>query len=166
MIQLSDFIQIYDEVLESDVCNFLINSCGLQSQFNLTENCKLSDDLNNTHNYIISKVFEYKKIYYEFIDDRCFPEKHNFEKFVIYKQTEFINTKVDVYDHETARRFLCFNFFLNTVEKGGEVTFKDFRVSPKQGSLLVFPSCWMFPYKEELPIDTEKFTLRGYLHYK
>ena len=93
-IELNDLIQIHDDILEKEYCDFLIELFETQSenqeliendgkpnftQFNLTKNCKLSEEINNVHNYIISKVFECKNKYYEFVDPRCFPEKHNFE---------------------------------------------------------------------------------------
>jgi hypothetical protein len=31
---------------------------------------------------------------------------------------------------------------------------------------LVFPPLWPFPYKEEIPINCDKYVLNGYLHYK
>lgn len=185
MIQLNDLIQTYDNVLEDNVCDFLINffesNQNLQesvnnngrpnfTQLNLTENFKLFEELNNIHNYIISKTFEYKKKYYEFIDDRCFPEKHNFEQFRIKKYRnngeELFDTHVDVLDYDTARRFLSFTYYLNTVEQGGETSFVDFRVSPKKGSLLLFPPLWMFPHKGEIPVSNDKYILTGYLHYR
>lgn len=173
MIELNDLIKVYDDVLDSNVCNFLINTYEMNPDlhdsslcFNLTKNCKLSEEVNLVHNHIISKIFEIKKLYYNFIDDRCFPEKHNFEQFFIYKQTDLIDTHVDVDSYESSRRFLSFTFFLNTIDQGGEITFADFKVSAKQGSLLIFPPLWMFPYKEESIINQEKFVLKGYLHYK
>jgi hypothetical protein len=171
MTKLNDLIQVYNNALEPDICEFLINvlESNQESQLNLTDISKLSEEINNVHNHIISKVFEYKKQYYEFIDDRCFPEHHNFEKFQLQKfriNEDYVAPHVEVQDHESSRRFLAFKFFLNTVEQGGEVSFSDFRVSPEQGSLLVFPPLWPFPYKEEIPINCDKYVLNGYLHYK
>jgi hypothetical protein len=171
MTKLNDLIQVYDEALDSNICDFLINvlEYNQQLQLNLTDASKNSEEINNVHNHVISKVFEYKKQYYEFIDDRCFSEHHNFEKFQLQKfrsNEDYVAPHVEVKDYESARRFLAFKFFLNTVEQGGETSFSDFRVSPKQGSLLVFPPLWMFPYKEEISINCDKYVLNGYLHYK
>jgi hypothetical protein len=171
MTKLNDLIQVYDETLDPSVCDFLINvlESSQQLQLNLTDASKNSEEINNVHNHIISKVFEYKKQYYEFIDDRCFPEQHNFEKFHIQKfriNEDYVAPHVEVQDHESARRFLAFKFFLNTVEQGGETAFSDFRVYSKKGSLLVFPPLWPFPYKEEIPINCDKYLLTCFLHYK
>lgn len=185
MIELNDLIKVYDNALESNVCDFLVNFFETQqhlqekienngtpnfTQLNLTENSKITDEVNNVHNYIISKTFEYKRKYYEFIDDRCFPETHNFEQFRIkrYKnnQEEFFNTHVDVRDYDSARRFLSFTYYLNTVELGGETSFTNFRVSPVKGSLLVFPPMWMFPHRGEPPISNTKYIMSVYLHYR
>ena len=81
MDELNDFIHIYENAIEPNVCEFLVNlfeqvsdkyenidNNGEQkfTQFNLTENCKLTDEINNVHNYLIHKTFEYKDKYYEF----------------------------------------------------------------------------------------------------
>lgn len=185
MIELNDLIQVYPNAIDDNVCDFLINFFESQyhlqekiendgtpnfTQVNLTENCKITDEVNNVHNYIISKTFEYKNKYYEYVDDRCFPEKHNFEQFRIkrYKNTgdEFFNSHVDILDYNSARRFLSFTYYLNTVELGGETSFTNFRVSPTKGSLMVFPPMWMFPHKGEIPVINDKYILTGYLHYK
>jgi hypothetical protein len=187
MDELNDFIHIYENAIEPNVCEFLINlfeqvpdkyeeidNDGKQkfTQFNLTENCKLNDEVNNVHNYLIHKTFEYKNKYYEFTDARVFPKTfdHAFEQFRIkrYKNdgVDKFDTHVDVVNHSTARRFLSFFWYLNNVEAGGETRFKDVSVTPKQGTLVMFPPFWMFPHKAEPPISNPKYLLHTYLHYK
>jgi prolyl 4-hydroxylase len=184
-IELNDFIKVYDNVLEPNICNFLINLFEQNvdnqeriendkkpnfTQFNLTENSKISEEVNNVHNFLISKVFEYKKKYYEFIDDRCFPEKHNFEQFRIKKynpETEDqFDTHVDVIDYASSRRFLSFMWYLNDVDNGGETVFENLTIRPKQGSMLVFPPLWTFPHRGNPPVSNLKYIMSTYLHYK
>lgn len=185
MIDLNDLIKVYDNALESNVCDFLVNFFETNkdkqelvqndrnpnfTQLNLTENCKISPEVNNVHNFLISKVFEYKRKYYEFIDDRCFPETHNFEQFRIKKYNpggnDLFDTHVDVLDYNTARRFLSFLFYLNNVDDGGETVFTNLKIKPKMGSLLVFPPMWMFPHRGEPPISNTKYIMSVYLHYR
>jgi len=74
MDELQDFIHIYENALESDVCNFLISLFDQVpekherldndgkpnfTQFNLTENRELAPEVNQVHSHIIKNIFEY-----------------------------------------------------------------------------------------------------------
>jgi hypothetical protein len=185
MVELNDFIHVYDDAIETNVCQYLVsffeNSPELQekienerkpnfTQINLTENCKITEDLNTIHNYFIHKTFEYKNKYYEFTNKNVFPESHAFEQFRIKRylpdSNEAFDTHVDVSDHETSRRFLSFMWYLNDVEVGGETQFKDLIITPKMGKLVVFPPLWLFPHKGLEPISNPKYIISTYLHYK
>lgn len=184
-IELNDLICVYDNVLSKDVCNFLIdffnNNQDKQekiendarpnfTQVNLTQHSKISDKVDKIHQKLISEVISLKKKYYELVDSRCFPEKHNFEQFRIKKYntsgSERFDTHVDVQDYSTARRFLSFLFYLNDVDDGGETIFVDKTILPKCGRVVVFPPLWMYPHKGCAPISNEKYILSAYLHYK
>jgi hypothetical protein len=185
MDEVNDFIHIYENALESDVCDFLISLFEQTSdkherfenegkpnftQFNLTENKEISSEVNQVHNHVIKNVFTYRDKYYEFIDDRVFPKEHAFEQFRIKKYNsggeDRFDTHVDVLDHPSARRFLSFMWYLNDVEVGGETVFKDLTIQPKKGTLLVFPPLWLFPHKGNAPISGPKYIMSTYLHYK
>lgn len=184
-IELNDLIHVYDNVLDTPTCKFLIelfesnpqeqervdqNKIPNFTQFNLTKNSELSDKVKNTHNFLVSKVFEYKKKYYEFVDSRCFPESHAFEQFRIKKYSndgnDMFDTHVDVTDYESSRRFLSFLWYLNDVEQGGETVFADLQIQPKAGTMVVFPPLWMFPHRGNAPISGDKYIMSTYLHYK
>lgn len=185
MVELNDLIQIYDNSVEEYVCDYLIDffekSVDLQvkvendkkpnfTELNLTENSKDNEEITNIHNYFIQKTFEYRNIYYEFVDKRCFPEKHNFEQFRIKRyvpnSNELFDTHVDVADYESARRFLSFFWYLNDVRDGGETEFVDLTIEPRKGRLVVFPPLWVFPHKGNEPISNPKYIISTYLHYK
>ncbi len=179
MVELNDLIHIYDDILSLEVCNFLVDFFeknqdksqqgeGNFLEINLTTNRELSSELDDIHNSFIKNAFEYKKKYYEFIDSRVFPDQHAFEYFKIkkYKENDLIDTHVDVINHETSRRFLYFCWFLNDVESGGELQFKDIIISPRKSRLVIFPPLWMFPYKELPVTGRPKYTISTYLHYK
>jgi len=185
MDELKDLIQIYDDALESNVCDFLISMFEQVTdkqekitndrkpnftQFNLTQNRELTEEVNQVQNHLIQKTFEYRNKYYEFVDKRVFPEQHAFEQYRIKRyvpnENEAFDTHVDVVDYETSRRFLSFFWYLNDVEVGGETQFKDLIITPKKGRLIVFPPLWMFPHKGLDPISGPKYIISTYLHYK
>lgn len=185
MDDLLDLVKIYDDVLEPEICGFLVNAFdNLEqsheriendrkpnfTQLNLTECSKTSPELDGVHQYLIKKTFEHRDLYYEFIDKRCFPDSHAFEQFRIKKYkpdgNDAFDCHVDVMDHPSARRFLAFLWYLNDVDEGGETVFKDLEIKPKTGKLLVFPPMWMFPHIGKPPISGEKYILSTYLHYK
>ena len=185
VIELNDFIHIYDDVLDSSMCDSLIeifeshsdkqeriekNNTPNFTQFNLTENIQLSNKAEQIHKFLIVKVFEYKKKYYEFVDSRCFPSEHAFEQFRIKRYlndgNDMFNTHVDVTDYESSRRFLSFLWYLNDVDDGGETIFADLEIKPKTGRMIVFPPLWMFPHTGKPPIGNSKYILSTYLHYK
>jgi hypothetical protein len=139
-------------------------------QMNLTGLRDLNETVNDVHNHLIKKTFEQRNEYYEFIDSRVFPESHAFEQFKIKKYShddgDFYDTHVDVIDHETSRRFLGFYWFINDIESGGEIQFRDLKIEAKKGKLVVFPPQWMFPYKDLKTRNNSKYNLITYLHYK
>ena len=185
MDELNDFIHIYENALESNICDFLISLFDQVpdkqerhdndgkpnfTQFNFTENRDLTPEVEQVHNHVIKNVFTYRDKYYEFVDTRVFPKDHAFEQFRIKKYNpggeDRFDTHVDVLDYLSARRFLSFMWYLNDVETGGETVFKDLIIKPKKGTLLVFPPLWMFPHKGNPPITDSKYIMSTYLHYK
>ena len=185
MVNLNYFIQIYENTLEENVCDFLISLFEQFpekqervenerkpnfTQFNLTENCKVSEEVSQIHNHLIRKTLECRDEYYETIDKRVFPEEHAFEQFRIKKYhnngNDEFDTHVDVTDYSSSRRFLSFMWYLNDVEQGGETRFIDMMIQPKRGSLLVFPPLWMFPHAGLQPVSESKYIISTYLHYK
>jgi prolyl 4-hydroxylase len=185
MANLDDLVEIHENALEENICQFLISIFDQLpdkherhdhdgkpnfTQFNLTENSKLTPEVDQVHNHLIRKTMEFRDRYYEMIDSRCFPPEHAFEQYRIKKYNndgiDQFNTHVDVMDYESSRRFLSFFWYLNDVEVGGETRFSNFSIKPKMGTLVIFPPLWMFPHKGEPPISGPKYLLSTYLHYK
>jgi hypothetical protein len=185
VVELNDLIHVHENVLEPNICKSLIDLFENNSdkherfdnnkrpnftQFNLTENSKMSDEINNLHNYLIKIALNYKKKYYDFVDIRCFPEQNNFEQFRIKRYNtdgnDAFDTHVDVSDYATARRFLSFMWYLNDVDEGGETIFNELTIKPKTGAMIIFPPLWMYPHKGVAPISNTKYIMSTYLHYK
>jgi hypothetical protein len=184
-VDLTEFIHIYDNCLDSDICDFLISffeenayaqeRCDNNGkpnfyQFNLTENRQLSSRVINVHNLIVNKIFEYKNKYCNSFGDYIFPKRYTFEQIRIKKYnpggTDRFDTHVDVENIDTSIRFLSFLWYLNDVDIGGNTVFKGISVNPKKGTLIMFPPLWMFPHCGEPPISGPKYIMSSYLHYK
>lgn len=181
MAALNDFIQIHENAIDNDICDFLIDLFTQNperhevevdsnySQFNLTKVKDLSEEVNNIHNKLIENVFKYRDEYYELYDRRVFPDNHAFEQFKIqyyYPKEDIDNyTYVDVQDYTSARRFLCFMWYLNDNEAGQD-EFLDLFIQPEKGKLVVYPSLWLFPHRKITPVKDSQYILKTYLHYK
>jgi hypothetical protein len=182
MAHLDQLIKTYDGSLLPQTCKSLIDIFESNedkhefvdrekkpcfTQFNLTENSSLCKSL---HDQLITKTRKYRDEYYEFVDERVFPDQHAFEQFRIKRYNpggdERFDTHVDVIDHPTARRFLSFMWYLNDVDEGGLTVFDDLSVKPQTGKLIIFPPLWMFPHRGEPPVSNPKYILSTYLHYK
>ena len=77
----------------------------------------------------------------------------------------------DVGNYASARRFLAFLWYLNTVEEGGMTKFAYsptdtpfYEVPPVQGRVLIFPPLWTYPHWGEKVISGPKYIVSGYLH--
>ena len=185
MVELQDLIHVHENSLEPNICDFLVslfdqvpdkherydnNGKPNFTQFNLTENRNLTEEVNQVHTHIIKKIFEHRDKYYEFVDKRVFPEEHALEQFRIKRYNpggdDWFDTHVDVTSHESARRFLSFMWYLNDVETGGNTVFNDMTIIPKKGTLVMFPPLWMYPHRGEPPLSGPKYIMSAYLHYK
>jgi prolyl 4-hydroxylase len=184
MADLTDLIHVHPNSLEDQICDYLINFFEENTnhheridnnkrpnftQLNLTEVHQLDENLENIHNYIVQKVIHHRDLYYEYVDERVFPTSHAFEQLRIKKYepngVDQFDTHVDVIDYDSAKRYLSFMWYLNDVNDGGKTLFKDYSITPKKGTLLVFPPLWMYPHKGEPPTDGSKYLLSTYLHY-
>jgi len=181
MVALNDFIQTHENAIDSDTCDFLIqlfeqnpeyceNEEGQSySQFNLTEVRELSEEVNKIHNDLIRNVYKHRDEYYECYDKRVFPDSHAFEKFKIQRfmpnEDNENDTYVDVQDYTSAKRFLCFMWYLSHNEAGQD-EFLDLFIQPEKGKLVVYPSLWLFPHKKITPVNEPQYILKTYLHYK
>lgn len=110
------------------------------------------------------------------IDEKSWPQKYGYEelrmkRYLPNDKDEF-QFHTDVIDYASARRFLVYFWYLNTVEVGGETVFQDNRnskplleVNPVEGRLLMFPPLWTHPHAGLKPVSGPKYIIGGYLHY-
>jgi len=185
MIQLNDYIKIYDNSLSAEICKKIItifesnldnqqhinhNNCPNFIQLNLTELSNKNNEYQSIHKELISTLITYRNYYYDLIGKEVFPKSHTVEQFRIKKylnDPEYrFDTHVDVTDYNSSRRYLAFLWYLNDVESGGCTTFKDLKVVPKAGRLLMFPPLWLFPHSGESTENGVKYIMSTYLHYE
>lgn len=101
-----------------------------------------------------------------------FPKQFTLEEFRVKRYIvggeERFDEHVDIQDYASARRFLAFLLYLNTVETGGETTFileTEHSFKPEQGTMIVFPPTWTFPHKGTPPLSGPKYIFSSYLHF-
>lgn len=61
-------------------------------------------------------------------------------------------------------RMITFIWYLNDVIEGGETEiWSHLKIKPSAGKLLLFPSCWTFPHRGNVPISSDKYIITGWL---
>ena len=104
------------------------------------------------------------------LHERAWPENFKFEEIRLKRyrmgRGNFLD-HVDVGSYDSAMRFLVLFVYLNDVEEGGETEFPelDLTVTPKCGTMLLFPSTWTYLHRGNTPISNDKYILGSYLHY-
>jgi len=183
------YIKTYDGVLPLGYCEHIIEKFEddkehqvesvLEGHRSFTEiNINQNENWKDVENLMLNLVQENLKKYMadNCIDVMAWPAKIGYEQFRMKRympnDKDEIQFHVDVQDHASARRFLVFFFYLNTVEEGGETAFAmnrdsnpHFQVKPEAGKLLVFPPLWTHPHIAKRPISGPKYIIGGYLHY-
>ena len=159
---MDDFIKVYDNVLDNNLCDTLIrlfdvsgykeiiNNKGTPNFTQLNINQKHPDNIQQLSILTRSVLELYKK---EFSDyTRWYPPRLFLEEFRIKKyhsrSHDRFDIHVDVEDHASARRYLAFLYYLNDDFTGGETEFPHHnkKIVPKKGSVMVFPPTWQYPH--------------------
>lgn len=71
-----------------------------------------------------------------------------------------------VYYAEKKERLFAYIFYLNDVHEGGETEFAapvNLKVPPRAGQLLLFPPTWDFVHRGNVPLDTDKYIITGWV---
>lgn len=180
MRHLDNFIKVYPNVLNEEICEFLCltfeTSKGKEKIENEVINftqLNISVHHNHLRGHLIGPTQEALSRYKSDLKEETLWFPRNvlaLEEFRVkcYNSDtgEQFKTHVDVNDHNSSRRFLSFLFYLNDDFTGGETEFVGgVTIKPKRGSVLIFPPTWQYPHAG-LPIKTgSKFIMSTYLHY-
>jgi hypothetical protein len=68
---------------------------------------------------------------------------------------------------ETCHRLLTWMVYLNDVEEGGETEFlyQHKRISPKQGTLVIWPAAFTHTHRGNPPLSNEKYIVTGWTEF-
>ena len=71
---------------------------------------------------------------------------------------------IDSGPHGTARRFLSALMYLNDIDQGGRTDYsmQGLSVTPRRGTLVMFPPYWMYPHRGVPPTKEPKYKLTAY----
>ena len=75
------------------------------------------------------------------------------------------NWHTDVGNHNSAKRYLAFLFYLNDDYDEGETEFTDYLVRPSRGNVLIFPPTWQYPHRGKPVKGGNKYIMSSYLNY-
>jgi hypothetical protein len=175
MNSLRDFVIVYDEVYTPDECQELIdlydNNLDKTDYFE-NEIYKFNQlqlfkaGFNHHANKFMKTVEMYGIDYFERVNLIDFMPDHDFEEPRIkrYDGDAQFRTHIDTVDNISGRRFLIAILYLNDNDGMTVMDMLNIGVTPKAGTMLVFPANWMYPHTG-LPTSTEKYILMSSLMY-
>lgn len=182
---IENYIKVYDNSFTKRNCAFIIDKFESSKEEHLVRevdnyikfteiNISRSEKWKDIIPYIVGIGNKYVQNYIKDcgIHPEQFPKKYGWEEIRIKRylpnnHDEF-KMHVDVTDHDSAKRFLVFFWYLNDVNEGGETTFgedKSIIIKPESGKLLMFPPLWPWLHAGEKPVSGPKYIIGSYLHY-
>jgi hypothetical protein len=176
-LQLQDYIKTYDDFLDENSCNQLIEA------FNKNKNVENHDTelykfeqlnlntsgLGQVAQQVCSGLSAIYEQYFEEVGVSEYIGVQGFEQVRIkkyYKNLDYqFKTHIDVADANSMKRYLIAIVYLN--DNNGVTEFPQLGVSntPKTGSVIVFPPTWQYPHAGKIPTDTDKYIMMTSLHY-
>jgi hypothetical protein len=181
-------VLVFDDALPHTFCTKLINKfeanednvqvdtvLGTMRHF---KEINVSQHWSAEHEIMVNCVQQAWKAYMTIesvLFDVQWPKQFGYEQFRMKRYLpngkDHFGLHTDVGSYASARRFLAFLWYLNTVEVGGQTGFgksedaADLLIPAVGGRLLVFPPLWTFPHWGARPESSNKYIISGYLHY-
>jgi hypothetical protein len=63
------------------------------------------------------------------------------------------------------RRIITYIWYLNDVDEGGETEFfREYRITPQKGKIVLFPANWCYPHCGKVPISSDKYIITGWVY--
>jgi len=181
------YVSVFDEVLPRNFCHTLIEKFERNEPNEQVETfyagirhfieVNISQNWPDEHLRLLAYLQEAWKVYQTMESLHCtqYPKQFGYEAFRMKRylpngHDEFA-LHTDVGSYASARRFVSFLFYLNTVEKGGETEFgktqgnASVTIPAVAGRLLIFPPLWTHPHWGCKVVSGPKYIVSGYLHY-
>ena len=179
---LFTFLHQIEDVIDEGSCNFLMdlydkspnvirrdNEVQHFGELNIAqEDAKLQQAIAA---YIVQAYEEYQKLVPE---TRWMPPLRGVEGCRVKRYTggtdDQFAAHVDVGDATSCKRYLAFLFYLNDGFDGGSTLFfnsggDDVIITPKRGSVVVFPPTWQYPHIGMPVRNGNKYIMSSYLNY-
>jgi len=189
-MNLKDFICVYDNAYTKEQCKEIIDRCE-NSKFLLPGFCvrpngvvsdsgkktlevavKPRNNLGDIEDLIYSNLKEpctkyinsiCKKFDYKIFPDNLSDTGYIFKKYV-QNDSWFGWHSDDTILSKNTRRILAIIIYLNDVDEGGCTEFKfGHKVFPKEGSVLLFPTGFLFTHRGQKPISGIKYCLTSFI---
>lgn len=192
MDKLIDYVGIYENCLDSRICDNLIDitnsgkylitdqgvaDTGINKSVRMgkevllthSDHTEIRDNLVSATISILEKYQEQTKHASQYIKENF--DTYKLENFRVRKypvNSGFFKSHSDVTDYKSASRLLVVLLYLNDVAEGGETEFPSLgiKIKPSRGLGIVFPPTFLFPHQANIPISNSKYTTQTYLHYK
>lgn len=186
-MDLKNFIRVYDDVLDDNLCKNIINEFDKVSNkvvldeekikfstINMTEQAEQenSKEWGIIQNQVVSALQACGQQYILDLDcEKYMPQKNALEQIKVVRYSQGMgkfDEHIDIGDYASARRFLTYFCYLNDVEEGGQTYFynSDFQVEAKRGRIVMFPPTWQYPHAGLVPQSGDKYIITTYLHYQ
>jgi hypothetical protein len=175
MTDTDPLVQVFSSALQADVCNALVlhlntkkeNMCVLMNDHMLDE-CLLNCLRQHVATYlnILDADGETCMVPCKFMGDSgytlqkyCHMRRADNEICDVWTNDLHICTQGDVPKISVAK----FVWFLNDVEHGGTLRVRGCTITPKQGSLVIFPCGVGYNYCQSKPLSNDMYICSGYL---
>lgn len=174
---MNEFIYEKDNALSSETCQKSIEiydkTMNDNGEFDLLISTVYNSELTNIKTEILTTVNNELQNYYTGLNSNIyfFDIVHN--KLCINKITFIKHSRTQKFTEQISSvvvdnkniSVLCFIYFLNTIENGGEIVIcNNYKITPIEGKLVIFPSEWFFPYKYLNTPITERYLISGLLY--
>ena len=190
---MPDFIEVYEDIYTSEFCENLIEFYKFNQSVSKTwrrNDTKLTQDESIViePRFCDETVFTWDSMgahledFNETLNDtymkkycQKYPTLLNLQDQMIYtykiQETQpsqgyhFWHSEVDGLNF--CRRIMAYAVFLNDIEEGGELEFlyQSRRISPKQGSLVLWPATWPHAHRGNPPLKETKYLLTGWIEF-
>ena len=188
---LDDFIGVYDNVVSKDYCDSLIKVFNTAQNMGFTksrwydagftggtkedESCfaiginhlLMGDEFKPFQDAFWLAYDDYAKKYHV-----AMAASNEHGMYTIKMQKTLPSQGYHVWHYESSSRefgsrLITFTLYLNDVEEGGETEFlyQQKRVSPRAGTLVIFPAAFTHTHRGNPPLSGEKYILTGWLDF-
>jgi predicted 2-oxoglutarate/Fe(II)-dependent dioxygenase YbiX len=178
MINIKDYVQCYENILDKKICEDIIHS-SKEEDFRVTGIQDHQLDRNFRRCYVKTLDKNFNDIIYKSLGELLLKYKKTFPNFstglsledtgyehLFYKASENGEYKQHVDHFDLFPRVLSCSFILNDNYKGGNFAFfnGEYVVEKKQGSVILFPSNFCFPHAVTPVSKSDRHSVITWIH--